>query len=191
MLDGIMYRLIECDNIEIFADRGVYLTINDHTFFDREAFIYNEDTGEVSPRRDYEGVSVVFDLPLDKDKADPTKAETRLQEIMKEMSPDTTRGSASMDDGAEKMMEELKKKISDGTVIPESIKEVTFDDQGRINYEYDGWDVKLSPELMFEEGQTGFSDSIHFSKDNHNREMALQFHKDENGVITGRVIILN
>ncbi|MCQ6560540.1 hypothetical protein [Paenibacillus mendelii] len=66
---------------------------------------------------------------------------------------------------------------------------MTYDDEGRINYEYEGWSVKISPEQLFAEGQTGYSEAVNFSGDD-TRMMALQFSRDENGVITGRVIKL-
>ncbi|HIW32218.1 MAG TPA: hypothetical protein IAA29_05460 [Candidatus Paenibacillus intestinavium] len=195
VLEGIMYRLIECDGMEIFADRGIYLAISSgSTFFSNDAFAYNESSGEVSPRTDYKGASLLFDLPLDKAKADPVKAEAYLQELLKEPSTDSSANSDVTDDDAEVEMldrvEELKGKLPDGKVIPESVKEVTYDDEGRILYEYDGFKTAVSPEMIFEEGQTGGSDSVHFSVEDQTSR-ALQFSRDENGVITGRVIELN
>lgn len=33
VIDGIMYRLIECDGVEMFADRGVYLAVSNGSSF--------------------------------------------------------------------------------------------------------------------------------------------------------------
>lgn len=79
--DGIMYRLIECDSIEMFADRGVYICVSTSGFYDINAFRYDEKTGVVSPSDDYDGVNVLFDLPLDKARADHQKAEQYLKNI--------------------------------------------------------------------------------------------------------------
>lgn len=188
VLDGIQYRLIECDGVEMFADRGVYLAISSGSpFYNSEAFAYNESTGEVTAKSNYNGVSLLMDLPLDKAKADPAKAEAYLKELLKE--PESGTKADPAEEELANQIEDLKKRLADGKVIPESVKEVTYDKEGRINYEYDGWSVKLSPEMLFAEGQTGFSDAVQFSEaDGH--YLGLQFHKNEKGVITGRVVDL-
>lgn len=84
VLDGIMYRLIECDNVEMFADRGLYLCISTSNFYDINAFNYNEKTGEVTPNPNYDGANALFHLPLDVAKANHEKAEKYLKELLKE-----------------------------------------------------------------------------------------------------------
>lgn len=79
--DGVMYRLIECDGVEMFADRGLYLCISTSDFYDVKAFHYNEETGEISRNADYEGANALFQLPLDIKKADYQKAEKYLKEL--------------------------------------------------------------------------------------------------------------
>ena len=81
VVDGVVYRLIECDGIEMFADRGLYLCISTSSFYDVNAFNYNEETGEITPNPEYKGVNILFDLPLDVKKADHDKAEKYLQEL--------------------------------------------------------------------------------------------------------------
>lgn len=81
VIDGIMYRLIECDDLEIFADRGLYLCVSNTYFYDIDAYNYNEETGEITSNPEYDGVNVLFDLPLDSSMADPEKAEKYLQEL--------------------------------------------------------------------------------------------------------------
>lgn len=81
IIDGVMYRLIECDSIEMFADKGLYLAVSSSDFYDINAFTFDFQSGEVSPNPDYEGVNVLFDLPIDKAKADPEKARQFLEEL--------------------------------------------------------------------------------------------------------------
>ena len=83
VINGVMYRLIECDSIEKFADRGVYLAVSSSSFYDVKAFDYNFDSSEIPPKADYDGVNVIFDLPLNKTKADPEKAQQFLDEFYK------------------------------------------------------------------------------------------------------------
>ncbi|REK77594.1 hypothetical protein [Paenibacillus paeoniae] len=77
-----------------------------------------------------------------------------------------------------------------GQIIPESVKEVTYDDSGNFHYEHEDWSITSSPEKFFREGQAGDSDRFSVSgKDD--LYWALQFHRDEEGVITGRIIVLD
>lgn len=136
VVDGVMYRLIECDGVEMFADRGLYLCVSTTRFFDINAFDYDEKTGEVSPKAEFDGVNVLFDLPLDVKKADHEKAGKYLKQLLGD---ETSSGSQS--DSAESLADsgskggnsqdvELEEELKGGVVIPESVKEVTFDKNG-------------------------------------------------------------
>ncbi|NLJ71447.1 MAG: hypothetical protein GX333_00360 [Syntrophomonadaceae bacterium] len=81
VVDGVMYRLVECDNVAIFADRGLYFVISTSLAYDTDAFIYNEQTGEIKANEDFDGASAVFELPLDKKYADPSKAKQYLDSL--------------------------------------------------------------------------------------------------------------
>lgn len=72
--DGILYRLLECDNIEIFADHDLYLCVSEGTFYNAEAYCYDELTGQICRNEAYEGLNALFDLPVDISKANPEKA---------------------------------------------------------------------------------------------------------------------
>ena len=90
VVDRVMYRVIECDGLEMFADRGLYLGISTGGFGDFfKAFNYNEETGEISPKADYKGANALFNLPLDVTKADHEKAEKYLKELLDEPEADS------------------------------------------------------------------------------------------------------
>lgn len=72
--DGVLYRLIECDNVEIFADHDLYLCVTEGTFYNKEAYRYDEVTGKISRNEDYEGLNALFALQVDASKANPEKA---------------------------------------------------------------------------------------------------------------------
>lgn len=72
--DGILYRLLECDNIEIFADHDLYLCVSEGMFYNTEAYCYDKLTGKISRNEKYEGLNALFDLPVDISKANPEKA---------------------------------------------------------------------------------------------------------------------
>ena len=79
--DGVRYLLVACDNVEIFADRDVVLCVSTGgSGFSNFAFYYDEATGAITAEPDYAGVNLVFDLPLDAAKADPTAAQAFLDE---------------------------------------------------------------------------------------------------------------
>lgn len=78
VIDGVMYRLIECTSVEAFADVGVYIGVTSDIFCSNQAFKYDADTGVISANLNGNDVSVVFDLPLDKSKADPEAAKQFL-----------------------------------------------------------------------------------------------------------------
>ncbi len=83
--DGIQYRIAETDNVEMFADRTLYLAVNDGTFFAPDAYCFDEATGEITRNEGYEGVNALFLLPLDKGKADKEKAEAYLKQLEEEL----------------------------------------------------------------------------------------------------------
>ncbi|MEI7027046.1 hypothetical protein [Paenibacillus sp. y28] len=191
VIDGVMYRLIACDQIEIFADKGVYLAISSGSpFYNNKAFAYDAATGEIHANKDYPGAAVLFDLPLNPAKADPVKAETYMEKQTKENETDT----AAKQPQWVTTMEELRAKVRSGgpieETIPESIQEVDYDDSGNIRYIYEGRKHTTSPEQMFTQGHVGFSDhfSIIVENDSH---QALLFYRDEHGVITGRLVQLD
>lgn len=77
--DGVVYRIIDCDNVEAFAKRGVYLGVSSGTFYDRDAYNFDKKTGEISRNERYNGVNALFDLPLDASKGDENAAKELLE----------------------------------------------------------------------------------------------------------------
>lgn len=87
--DGIVYRMINCDKIGYFADRQLYLCISDTTFYDTDAYDYDEKSGIITRNMDYEGTNLLFDLPIKNDRANAELAENYLKELEEEWNPDT------------------------------------------------------------------------------------------------------
>lgn len=83
--EGVLYRLLECDNVEIFADCGLYLGVMDSTFFNGKAYHYDEITGEISRNDSYQGLNALFPLPIDRSKADPEAAAAMVEALSDEM----------------------------------------------------------------------------------------------------------
>lgn len=87
--DGIVYRMIDCDKIGYFADRQLYLCISDTTFYDTDAYDYDEKSGIITRNMDYDGTNLLFDLPMKSSRADADLAEQYLKELEEEWNPDT------------------------------------------------------------------------------------------------------
>ncbi|THF81629.1 hypothetical protein [Cohnella fermenti] len=196
VIDGVMYRIISLDEVEIFADRGVYLAISSGSpFYSNDAFRYDEATGEIHAREDYPGASVLFDLPLDAAKADPAKADAYVEALS-----NPTSDSAEQEEQEEQeedwvqWIERLRAQVRAGELIgetiAESVQEVSYDESGDIEYSYNGWNVSRPIDQLFKKDQVGYSDYFPISGDDESYKAVL-FHRDDNGIITGRVVVLS
>lgn len=56
------------------------------TFYDKDAYIWNESDNTLTSNTDYDGVNALFTLPLDKEKAEPKKAANYLNTILDQFS---------------------------------------------------------------------------------------------------------
>ena len=82
--DGVLYHLLECENLEIFAKRGVQLGVVDNFGQETQAFYMDETTGVYHKQKGYEKTNALFTLPLDESKADEIAAESYIQNLMNE-----------------------------------------------------------------------------------------------------------
>lgn len=79
--DGVIYELIECDNLEMFAKRGVQLGVTDSFGNETSAFQMDAQSGAYSKNSTFEGTNALFDLPLDIKKADEKAAEAYIKTL--------------------------------------------------------------------------------------------------------------
>ena len=70
--DGVMYELVECDDLGVFADQGVWISAVDSFGDERNAFVLNPD-GSYTKNAEYQGVSALFVIPFDSSGADNLK----------------------------------------------------------------------------------------------------------------------
>lgn len=170
--DGVLYRLTECSNIEIFADRTVYLCVSDGSSYNEEAYNYDETTGEISRAEDYKGVNALFELPLDLALADPEAAEEYLAPLTGEgedASEEETYilGSKEADEFMEKVTPENIDQYAER--IEDSVQ--TFGaDEDNLMYEYtmeDGEHIAryLDRARDFPDGKPGMSERIAYFHD--------------------------
>lgn len=133
--DGVEYRLVDHDNIEAFAGRGVYLGVLGDVFYDREAYNFNEKTGEITRNENYKGVNALFRLPLDKSKADEDMAE-KLINKWKADDEESNEGNADNEnDGETKDLWDWKQIKENCTLIKGSVKKYPASSfNGEITY---------------------------------------------------------
>lgn len=81
IIDGVLYRIIEFDSIEYFADRDVYIAVVSEAFLNNKPFSFDEATGKIEAKDDYEGTNILIKLELDKSKANPQKAQEYLDKL--------------------------------------------------------------------------------------------------------------
>lgn len=194
--DGILYRISECDNVELFADHEIYLCVSDGTFYNSEAYLYDGETGAISKNPDYRGLNALFTLPLDKGKADSVKAKKYLRQLEKEMeeSDDTEYEKTEIDLWAEKItpenIEQYAKRLED------TIQVLTPDAEGYIHTEYEMKDGRsgradISVAELFPEGKTGMSEDIGYNYSDDNIESLLfeTFTLNEDGTVTYAIYV--
>ena len=77
VVDGIMYWIVECDSIECLADRQMYMAVYDG-LAPNTAYSMDAETGEISPKAEYDKVNMLLKFRLDPSKADPDKAQALI-----------------------------------------------------------------------------------------------------------------
>ena len=98
--DGVVYRLLECDDVEKFADHELYLSvIGGSTFYDRNAYVSDEETGKIHRNSEYNGLNALFRLPIDASKANPEEAERYLGELGSNAGAGSSKGAVKIELG--------------------------------------------------------------------------------------------
>ncbi len=81
--NGILYYLYDCENLEIFADKTVYLAVYEG-FIPTAQIIKMNQNGTFEFAESYKGFKAMFRIPLDPSKADPEAANKILKEYLSE-----------------------------------------------------------------------------------------------------------
>jgi hypothetical protein len=199
IIDGKIYRIVNCDNIEIFADTGVSLAVSTGRLLDMKAFEYNAETGLTTPNPDFDGSSVVFEIPFDPALGDPVKA----AEYWEEFESEATATIAESDMPPEMLKMEFIRNNTDWTdvtVLEGSTKILTPDADGLVTYEYKvsddgaGGSETLSIESYeFEIGVPqvhGGSFSADENGEIHNYH-ARRYTLNEDGTLTAEIVVPN
>lgn len=110
--DGVRYRMGECDNLEVFADREVYLALTDDDSVRsiELGYLYDEATGKITRNESYEGCNALFRLPLDASKADEAKAKAYVDSLFRSPEEDAEADKKEL----ENLPESQRKEIEEG-----------------------------------------------------------------------------
>lgn len=142
--DGIQYRLLDMENIDIFADRGIYIGVSSGTFYDSEAYVFDEATGEITRNEDYDKVNALFDLPLAPEKGDPAAADAFLKSMEEEQNKDDEpREMEEQDLEVEAWINEFKTELQEGRIkedaerIESTVQVCRVNEEDMAEYSYD------------------------------------------------------
>ena len=191
--NGVLYRLCVCDNVEIFADQKLYLCVLDETFYQADAYIFDEVTGEISRNESYEGLNALFDLPLDESKADAAAVKAYLEKMEQKSSEEMEIESTEVDEWMSKITPE---NINEYAMPVEStVKVLTPDSDGMVSYEYEleggGYGSgKLPVDDLFPDGKTGMCERFSYSYSGTLDTLDIEtFTLNEDGTVTFAVYI--
>ena len=176
--DGVEYRLADYDNIEAFADRGVYIGVLGDVFYDREAYNFDKKTGEITRNENYKGINALFGLPLDKSKADKEKAE----KLIKKWNGTENSGEESTDNENSGSTDEwdYKRVKKECTIIKDSVK--TYPSAGYS--EIITYTQKTKWKGISLDGDISFSAEWHFDKDEYGTKLISSTGDGRNTIYT-------
>lgn len=186
--DNIYYRVIECGNLEMFADRGVYLGVSGHIL---ETFEMKQETGEIQPKAEYVNEAVVFGIPFEASKANPTAANAVIEEIRKsfeETLGDTNENGNTQSPFGEWNAERVQ---TEGRPLKDLVFTVTPDDKGRINIP--SWDLEgvisnsggfIAFDNAFPDNRPGMSDMMMITGKDSTTALAETYTLNEDKTVT-------
>lgn len=196
--DGIAYRIISCKELNMFADRGVYIAVCDGLEGLSKGYEVDKESCSISRNESYTGLNVLFQLPLDKKQADPVMAAQVLDEILNPVTDESdiaeykaeyNENLLASDDleswqtylGGEVVMDDLLKycHMVDGS------EQIVFPDEEGIYKVYRDGDLSeyMNAEFIEKNGEwqlSGYScadtlESLHMSMYHYNEDGSVRF----------------
>lgn len=139
--DGVLYWLLDTDNIEMFANHTIYLGVTENLGAIGEAYTYQEDSGKIGKNKEYSGVNALFTLPIDKSKASEEEAKKYMDSLFNEEDVDDTEetGDVQQMENDEEFFSSLTlDNIGEYAIKEEStVKKLKPDKDGYITWNYE------------------------------------------------------
>lgn len=201
VIDGVLYRIMDCDNVEMFAEHKLYLAVLDSTFYRTNAYCYNEENGEISRNQNYDGLNALFQLPIDVEKADSAAAKIYMEGLFNEDVSDADgemsgiEESAEIDEWIAKLTPENIEEMAE--LVEHTVQVLVVDEDGMINvkpYEIEGRGASgtcsISVSWAFGNTDYGMLDKFCFAHSGTLDTLRVEtFTKNENGTYTFAVYI--
>lgn len=141
--DGVIYAIMDCDNLEMFAARGVQVGVVDEFGDESEAFFMDEKTGVYSKKPDYKGTNALFSLPLDQAKADDKAADEYIEKLKKPSDDEEDENELPGDADYEKYVRDFEAAEDEAAFLKEtavliSRKVLKIDKEGMVEFGKEG-----------------------------------------------------
>lgn len=193
VIDGIQYRMLECDNVEIFAHKGLYIGVNDGFSPNAGAFLMDETTGEITRNESYEGINALFDLPIPAFKGDEAAVNAYVEAMNAPSEEPETEEAVEPATDVQTVSKAIERwTLEDFEANAKCIikEELIPDAQGYISYKYDlddggGSEATKLVTWLFEDEAIGLSPNMTIFNDDPTYIETFERHED--GSITLRV----
>ena len=146
--DNVLYLLTECQDLEIFANRQVYLAVMDGPNMG-QGYHFNEETGEITRSEAFEGLNLLFSLELDATKANPEEAKKYLDEVRKDLEKSEEEQSSATPKSDLKNLEDA---LKEAAVVKGSKKELQPESDGCLTYKTDEMIISTDANLVKKNG---------------------------------------
>lgn len=169
--DGVEYQMIAMDNVEMFADRDIYLRVTTDTTDAvehdiRYAYDYDTKTGKITRNPDYWGINALFRLPIDESKADPEAAKAYLAQMEEKEANDPDiekrekKGAKAVKKWMKKITPDNLEKYATPIKSSKKTKKVDVDDIIRfysIKMQYAEFEIQIPVTALFPDRKPGLA----------------------------------
>lgn len=155
--NGVLYRIVDCDELSAFADRKVYLAVVEGAMpcdlhvaekpGEKVAYIYDKKTGEAMRNEAFDGLNALFTLPLSADKADEKRADELLKKWSRETAVSDSVAKKDESEQEDKALKMIRKYIHERydakviqkefTLIKPAVQTVKPDKDGNFSYHWE------------------------------------------------------